>query len=103
MMQTRVFVLGIRDPLFRALDNEPLEFFGANKLLPKSNFLRGRNLESLTFLYRRHEICGLEHAVGRARIEPGKSATDSLRAQLRARQVSCVEVRYFELAASGWP
>src|SRR5690606_1491945 len=82
--------------------DECLELALVNETLTKRHFFRTCDLESLSLFQRPDEFGRLQKAVGRARIEPGKTAAQYLHRQRVVGKISLVHIGNFQLAASGW-
>src|SRR5262249_55934675 len=68
----------------------------------KRDFFDASNLQALPRFDGFNECGGLDEGFRRARIEPGKTATEYLDAQLPAGEIFPVDVGYLEFTACGW-
>src|SRR5260370_19054780 len=69
--------------------------------LVKSDFLRTRYAQPLTFYERLHKSRCLEQAVWRAHVEPGESATQSPHVELAPLEICAVNIGDLQFATSG--
>ena len=75
------------------------QFVGANPAVLEGDFFRAGYFETLTVLYRVHELTGFEKALVGAGVEPGEAATKKLHLQVSALKVACPEEIAFH---NGW-
>src|SRR5262245_3208352 len=83
---------------FRELSGERLQLRERKEPLPKRGLFRAANLYALPFLDRLDVRRGFMEAAARARVEPGKTAAETMHVQLAPAQIFDIDVGYFQFA-----